>query len=190
LPEAIECGVTFPEAGRDELLNPLPPHSPEHKGLAQVKFQDRMAVCNSVVVCLFYEFAGLDFTMLTELLAAVTGWDLTPIELLKTGERIVNLMQMFNLKHGVVPTRDYVLPQRFFTPHMDGGAARVLIPFEAMVDEYYRERDWPGGIPSNEKLAELGLSPTVAQKQYPTPAESRRGEHSGVRGAGQVEEKM
>ena len=62
-------------------------------------------------MCFFYEFAGLDFTLLTDLLNAVTGWDLKPIELVETGERIVNMMQLFNLKHGVVPTRDYVLPQ-------------------------------------------------------------------------------
>jgi len=161
-PEAIELGVTFPETGRDELLNPLPPHSSEHKGLAQAKFQDRMAVCNSAVVCFFYEFAGLDFTMLTDLLNAVTGWDLKPIELLETGERIVNLMQMFNIKHGVVPTRDYVLPRRFLTPHTEGGAANVSMPFGAMVNEYYRERGWPDGIPSKDKLAELGLSSIIA----------------------------
>jgi aldehyde:ferredoxin oxidoreductase len=161
-PEAIELGVTFPETGRDELLNPLPPHSSEYKGLAQMKFQDRMAVCNSAVVCFFYEFAGLDFTMLTDLLNAVTGWDLEPIELLKTGERIVNLMQMFNLKHGVVPTRDYMLPRRFFEPHTEGGAAAVPLPFAEMVGEYYRERGWPDGVPSADKLAELGLSAIIA----------------------------
>jgi len=161
-PEAIELGVTFPETGRDELCNPLPPHSSEFKGLAQMKFQDRMAVCNSAVVCFFYEFAGLDFTLLTDLVNAVTGWDLKPIELVQTGERIVNLMQMFNLKHGLVPTRDYVLPQRFFTSHTEGGAAGVTIPFDEMVGEYYRERGWPDGIPSEAKLAELGLSSIVS----------------------------
>jgi aldehyde:ferredoxin oxidoreductase len=161
-PEAIELGVTFPEAGRDELLNPLPPHSSEHKGLAHMKFQDRMAVDNSVVHCIIYQFAGCDFTMLTSLLNALTGWELTPGELLTVGERIVNLMQLFNLKHGLVPARDYVLPLRFFTPHKEGGAANVSIPFEKMVGDYYRERGWPGGIPSKEKLAELGLSSLVS----------------------------
>ncbi|MFH0915656.1 MAG: aldehyde ferredoxin oxidoreductase C-terminal domain-containing protein, partial [bacterium] len=107
-------------------------------------------------------FAGLDFTMLTDLLNAVTGWDLKPIELLETGERIVNLMQMFNLKHGVVPTRDYVLPRRFFEPHAEGGAAAVPLPFAEMVGEYYRERGWPAGIPSTDKLAKLGLSSIIA----------------------------
>jgi len=156
-PEAIELGVTFPEAGRKELLEPLPPHSSTHKGLAAVKFQDRMAVANSSIYCIMYEFSGLDFTRLAGFLNAITGVERSPLALLQTGERIINLMNMFNIKHGLVPRRDYMLPQRFFTPHREGGAGGVKIPFEEMVDEYYLERGWPDGIPSSQKLRELGL---------------------------------
>ena len=156
-PEAIELGVTFPETGRKELCEPLHPHSATYKGLAAVKFQDRMAVANSSVFCFFYEFSGLDFTRLTSFLNAITGVERTRTELLQTGERIINLMNMFNIKHGLVPRRDYMLPKRFFTHHREGGAAGVKIPFEEMVDEYYAERGWPNGIPSSAKLKELGL---------------------------------
>lgn len=156
-PEANELGVTFPETGLKELMEPLDPHSPIHKGLAAMKFQDRMAVCNSVIFCFFYEFSGLDFTRLTNFLNAITGWDLTPQELLKTGERIINLMHMFNIKHGLEPMRDYRLPKRFLTPHREGGAANVKMPFDDMVNEYYSVRGWPKGIPSSDKLRELGL---------------------------------
>jgi len=156
-PEAIELGVTFPETGLKELLEPLDPHSPTHKGLAAAKFQDRMAVCNSVIFCFFYEFSGLDFTRLTGFLNAITGWDVSPQELLKTGERVINLMNMFNIKHGMVPSRDYQLPKRFLTPHPEGGAANVEMPFDDMMNEYYTVRDWPNGVPSQGKLKELGL---------------------------------
>lgn len=156
-PEAIELGMTFPETGLKELMEPLDPHSPIHKGLAAAKFQDRMAVCNSVIFCIMYEASGLTFTRLTDFLNAITGWDTTPQELLKAGERIVNLMNMFNIKHGLEPKRDYRLPQRFLTPHAEGGAANVRIPFDDMVNEYYSVRNWPNGIPSPDKLRELGL---------------------------------
>jgi aldehyde:ferredoxin oxidoreductase len=156
-PEAIELGVTFPETGLKELGEPLDPHSPTHKGLAAVKFQDRMACANSAVFCFFYEFSGLDFTRQTNFLNAITGWDWTPQDLLRTGERVINLMQMFNLKHGMDPMRDYRLPKRFFTPHPEGGAANVKMPFDDMVNEYYSVRDWPNGKPSPSKLKELGL---------------------------------
>ena len=156
-PEAIELGVTFPETGLKELMEPLDPHSPTHKGLAAAKFQDRMAVCNSTVFCFFYEFSGLDFTRLTGFVNAITGWDLTPQELLTTGERIINLMNMFNIKHGVEPMRDYRLPKRFLTSHAEGGAAHVPMPFDEMLNEYYKVRDWPNGKPSAEKLKGLSL---------------------------------
>ena len=156
-PEAIELGVTFPETRLREMSEPLDPHSPMHKGLAAAKFQDRMACANSAVFCFFYEFSGLDFTWQTNFLNAITGWNWTPQDLLKTGERIINLMQMFNLKHGLDPTRDYRLPERFMTPHKEGGAANVPMPFDDMVNEYYSVRDWPEGRPSANKLKALGL---------------------------------
>ena len=99
----------------------------------------------AVVSCCRDEFSGLNFSWLTNFLNAITGWNLTPQELLKTGERIVNLMHMFNIKHGLQPLRDYQLPKRFFTPHAEGGAAHVKIPFEEMVNEYYKARSWPEG---------------------------------------------
>lgn len=156
-PEAIELGVTFPETGLKELLEPLDPHSPTHKGLAAAKFQDRMAVCNSAVFCFFYEFSGLDFSRLTGFFNAITGWDISSQELLKSGERIVNLMNMFNIKQGLEPSRDYRLPKRFLTPHPTGGAANVEMPFDDMINEYFSVRGWTNGIPTKEKLNELGL---------------------------------
>lgn len=156
-PAAIELGVTFPETDREELMNPLDPHSAEHKGLAAVKFQDRMACVNSIVYCVFYEFSGLDFTRLTKLFNAVTGEKVTSLELLQAGERVVNLMHMFNLKHGLKPLTDYTLPKRFDTVRKEGGAAGISIPFKKMIGDYYSERDWPNGVPSPAKLKELGL---------------------------------
>jgi len=155
--EAIELGVTFPEAGED-LSKPLDPHSKELKGLAAAKYQDRMAVANSLALCFFYEFSGVDFTYFTEMLNVVTGWDLTPQDLLKIGERIVCLENMFNIKHGLDPLKDYRLPERMFVPRKEGGAAGVEIPFQEMLDEYFSVKQWKDGIPTKEKLEELGLA--------------------------------
>ncbi|NLS44496.1 MAG: aldehyde ferredoxin oxidoreductase family protein, partial [Firmicutes bacterium] len=149
--EAIELGVTFPEAGED-LSKPLDPHSKELKGLAAAKYQDRMAVANSLALCFFYEFSGVDFTYFTKMLNVVTGWDLTPQDLLKIGERIVCLENMFNIKHGLDPLKDYRLPERMFVPRKEGGAAGVEIPFQEMLDEYFSVKQWKDGIPTKEKL--------------------------------------
>ena len=58
---------------------------------------------------------------------------------MNAGKRIINLMQMFNIKHGLQPMRDCRLPKRFLTPHVEGGAANVKIPFDEMMKEYYAE---------------------------------------------------
>lgn len=155
-PEAIELGVPFPEAG-PELSQPLDRFAKEKKGLAQAKYQDRQAVNNSLTWCFFYEFSGVTFTWTTKLLNAITGWDLSPGELLKIGERIINLQRMFNLKHGFRPDKDEWLPKRFFEPRTEGGAAGKVPPLREMLDEYYRVKNWPNGIPSEAKLKELGL---------------------------------
>ena len=55
------------------------------------------------------------------------------------------------------PSRDYQLPKRFLTPHSEGGAANVEMPFDDMMNEYYSVRDWPNGVPSQGKLKELDL---------------------------------
>jgi aldehyde:ferredoxin oxidoreductase len=155
-PEAIELGVPFPEGG-PELSQPLDRFDSKNKGIAAAKFQDRQAVNNSLPWCFFYEFSGVTFTYLTKLLNAITGWNLTPQELLKTGERIVNLQRMFNLNQGMVPDRDEVLPKRFLQPHQEGGAAGKVPPVEEMLQQYYEVRGWPKGIPSDAKLKELDL---------------------------------
>jgi aldehyde:ferredoxin oxidoreductase len=162
-PEAIELGVPFPEAGR-ELSQPIDRFEKRYKGLAQAKYQDRQAVNNSLPWCFFYEFSGVNFTYTTRLLNAVTGWNLTPQELLKTGERIINLQRMFNLKHGLNPKKDDWLPDRFFQAHKVGGAANKVPPLREMLEEYYKVKDWPNGIPSEAKLKELGLDFAVKDR--------------------------
>jgi len=154
--ESIELGVTFPEAG-EKLSNPLDPHAKELKGLAAAKYQDRMAVCNSLSLCFFYEFSGVNFTYFTKMLNVVTGWNLTPQDLLKIGERIVCLENMFNIKHGLVPMKDYWLPKRMFTPHKEGGAAGVKVPLREMLNEYFAVKGWENGVPTRNKLEELEI---------------------------------
>lgn len=161
-PEAIELGVTFPEAG-EELTEQLDRFERDKKGLAAAKYQDRQAVNNSLPWCFFYEFSGVTFSDTTDLLNAVTGWNLTPKELLKTGERIINLQRMFNLREGFDPEIDETLPDRLLTAHNEGGAAGKVPPLDKMIDEYYEVKDWPEGVPSEKKLGELGLEFTKAE---------------------------
>ena len=51
-------------------------------------------------------------TLIAEILAAVTGWDITLEELRQIGERAVNLTRVFNMKLGIT-RKDDTLPKRF-----------------------------------------------------------------------------
>ena len=81
--------------------------------------------------------------------------------LLRAGERIVNVERAFNARDGFNRAHDK-LPKRFQTEplHTHGaqGDGQVVREMEKFLDEYYRLRGWTNyGIPSPEKLQELGL---------------------------------
>ncbi len=115
------------------------------------EFQDEKAALDSLVLCTFASFAisGEGFA---DMLSAATGMDYSVEEFSKCGERIWNLERLFNIKAGFT-RKDDTLPDRFFE---SGGINRA--EFEKALDEYYHFRGWSDeGVPSEEKLGELGL---------------------------------
>lgn len=98
------------------------------------------------------------------ILNAITGWDVTPKEAQKMGERIVCLLQMFNLANGLVPEKENVMPERFTQPHKKGGAAGQVPPWQAILKEYWETKGWVNGIPTRAKLIELGLEGLESKK--------------------------
>ncbi len=120
--------------------------------------QDERSVCFSLVVC---DFLPFDIEEMVALLNAATGFSYTSESYLTTGERIWNLTRMFNVREGIT-AKDDVLPLRFYTEKMPEGFAKgEKISKETLEEakaEYYRLRGWnKGGIPTEEKLASLGL---------------------------------
>jgi aldehyde:ferredoxin oxidoreductase len=99
------------------------------------------------------------FERVAELVRAVTGWNTSVFELMKVGERALNMAQAFNRREGFSPADD-VLPRRFFTPHPSGplkGVSREEKAFSEAKESYYRMMGWPEGRPSGAKLEELGV---------------------------------
>lgn len=95
------------------------------------------------------------------ILNAVTGRDWNKEELMKIGERKVNLERLFNLREGLKPADD-TLPWRVLNePLPDGPSEGAVVNLEPMLDEYYEARCWDSetGHPKPEKLKELGLKP-------------------------------
>ena len=92
------------------------------------------------------------------------GWDISIEELMKTGDRIFNLCRVFNVREGIT-RKDDCLPKRFFEPLPEGplkGVSFTNEEFNMMLDYLYEFRGWDmTGIPTKEKLVELGLHHAV-----------------------------
>jgi aldehyde:ferredoxin oxidoreductase len=152
-----------PEIGIDSSLIP---QSRTETGPRKVKLvtisEDLMALYNSLVICRFVFYpAGVPMQTLMGIFKSVTGWDASPMELLRVGERSFNLTRAFNAREGFTRADD-ALPQRVRDPLTDGALKGEAYPqqvLEEMLDLYYDNRGWDRkrGWPSRKKLNELDL---------------------------------
>jgi aldehyde:ferredoxin oxidoreductase len=101
-------------------------------------------------------------TLYAKLYSACTGWQITPRELMKAGERIYNLMRAYLVREGIT-RKDDDYPSRFYDePIPDGptqGASLDRETVAKLLDVYYETVGWDKetGIPTWSKLLELGL---------------------------------
>lgn len=130
--------------------------------------EDLYNVVDSLILCkfsrgVFYE--GLD--EMAKYYTLATGIKTTTEELRQAGERINNLARVINVREGK-GTREYdTLPPKIMSvPIPDEGIAKGAHvnqkEFDIGLDDYYEVRGWTKeGIPTVEKLKELGLSDLV-----------------------------
>jgi aldehyde:ferredoxin oxidoreductase len=159
--EAVELGAVIPELGITEAMDRF---DVAKKGYAGAIYQDIAQFWNSLTWCIMYFFSGVSLADELNILNAITGWDVTPAEAQKIGERIVCLQQMFNLAMGLVPEKENVMPERLTIPHNEGGAAGQMPPWQAILKEYWETKGWVNGIPTRDKLIELGLESLQSKK--------------------------
>jgi aldehyde:ferredoxin oxidoreductase len=121
------------------------------------------SLMDSINVCQFVygpAWQLYDPNQLVTMARAVTGWDLSLWELMKVGERRVNLMRAFNAREGFTREHD-VLPPKLAKPRQGGPSDGVFIDpadLEAAKDAYYAMCGWDAnGVPTRNKLEELGL---------------------------------
>jgi aldehyde:ferredoxin oxidoreductase len=132
------------------------------KGKAVKILQDGLVVPDILNTCKFFMYADITLEHLADIFAAATGWDVNAQDLITVGERVLNLQRMFNMREGLTREDDH-LPERVAGQPDSGfyeNEARCAISdFDSMLDEYYEARDWDlkTGIPSKEKLKQLGL---------------------------------
>jgi aldehyde:ferredoxin oxidoreductase len=119
---------------------------------------------NCLGVCNFIPWTPQD---LRDLTAAVTGWDISLLELVQGAERSLNLARCFNLREGFTAADDR-LPDRLHQPFADGPlAGQGLNPtaFEGMRSRYYELMGWDErGRPTAGRLMALGLEEFASER--------------------------
>jgi len=99
---------------------------------------------------------------LVDLVRGITGWDTSLWELMKVGERSINMARAFNVREGFT-REDDTLPDRFFQPLEGEGAMKGYHldrkTFEKALDLYYSMMNWDPekACPTYAKLAELDI---------------------------------
>jgi aldehyde:ferredoxin oxidoreductase len=161
----------FPDAD-EEILNPFSQkYKPE-----MIKFSEAMsAVSDALGVCKFstIEAYALGPEDLAEGLSLYLDQEWSMDDLVRAGERIVNLERMYNVRHGMDRSDD-MLHERFLKEPLtvyvekDGALTDevfkegLTVDLDEMLDGYYEKRGWTdNGIPTPEKLRELSLDELV-----------------------------
>ena len=131
------------------------------KGKLVSYFEDWNAVIDALEPCknIMQNMEILTFERASRVIEACTGLRLSPADVRRVGERIINVERAFNVREGI-RRRDDALPRRFREETLAEGASRgTVFDQEPMLDEYYDERGWDRetGIPYAETLERLGL---------------------------------
>jgi aldehyde:ferredoxin oxidoreductase len=115
-----------------------------------IMVQDLMVICS---------FPGFDWDTKLDFIKAVTGWNTSWVELIKTGERVLTLMRLFNIREGFTANDDK-LPGRYFQNKTDRPMPVVVTGDPANMENakqlYYSCMGWDSlGVPRPEKVEEL-----------------------------------
>ena len=121
---------------------------------------NRNGLRNQVGLC---HFLAYDDGQALTILRAVTGWDVTPEELVATAHRGLTLARLFNLREGLGRGDDR-LPARF-SEALPKHAGLTRGQQEQIVTEYYTEQGWDPatGVPTAETLRALGIEEDAAR---------------------------
>ncbi|MBU7013223.1 MAG: aldehyde ferredoxin oxidoreductase family protein [Theionarchaea archaeon] len=145
-------GQPFPE-----LDIPVPDHYDESCVMtdACARLQDYRAFYSTVIFCMFCNPAP---SSIGDLISLATGWDIGIPEIKIIGERVFTMKRLFNIKMGLSGDWD-TIPEILTAPVSDGGSAGRSPDWKKMLRQYYEFRKWDPktGIPSKEKLEELGI---------------------------------
>jgi aldehyde:ferredoxin oxidoreductase len=142
----------------DEAFGNIDPFTIEGKAQLVISGQNYNAIKFSLIIC---DFWALSLETMSQIVSCVLDRDVTVDELQTAGERIWNLIRIFNVREGVRASGDS-LPERIFKePLKSGNPAGKVLPrdqFDTMLQEYYQLRGWDNeGVPTPEMLKKLKI---------------------------------
>ena len=122
--------------------------------------ENQRAVADSLEVCKFNVRTSLsDPEWMAKFVNAVTGSVYTAENIMKAGERIINIERAFNVRQGLI-REDDTLPKRFLEEPITSGVSKGEVSnLKPMLDEYYESRGWDlkTGLPYKKTLVDLNL---------------------------------
>ncbi|MFC2163536.1 aldehyde ferredoxin oxidoreductase family protein [Acidobacteriota bacterium] len=154
---AYEMALTMPELGIDE---PQDPFKIEGKAEFTIKLQNFNTAMDCLIMCRFSQIGrAVSITDIAKWLSMITGRSVDEAEIMHIGERVFNLKRLYNTRLGI-SRKDDMLPPRFLTLNRKADdLPNQLPPLGQLLSDYYEHRNWTEeGIPSLEKLTELGLN--------------------------------
>jgi len=158
--------INFPLEDRDKY---------DYSGAAENHWRlvQSMHVVNAAGLCMF-GYLSYDFDSVPDQLSAVTGWDYSMDELLRTGMRIGTIRHAFNLREGHNPLTRNVPGRLVGEPPIEHGNVKgVTVDYRTLNREYLDRCGWDvhTTVPSEEALRELGMDDLVEEiKRWVVPA--------------------
>lgn len=146
----------------NELMGSADPLSYEKKAEIFKTKQEDTHIINSAILCFFVSF-GITLKEIYQMINPATGFDYSsPEELAEVGERITNLVRIFNLREGL-KKEDDCLPARCIKEFLSTSTAkRENVNLEILLKEYYRLMGWDKeGVPKKERIKKIGLEEII-----------------------------
>jgi aldehyde:ferredoxin oxidoreductase len=118
--------------------------------------------CSSVCNFAFVPRSITTLSELVDLVKGVTGWETSLWELMKVGERAINMVRAYNVREGLT-RKDDALPDRFFEPLEGEGPLKGFHldrkTFQEALNLYYAMMNWDPqkASPTRAKLIELDI---------------------------------
>jgi aldehyde:ferredoxin oxidoreductase len=164
--EQDHCYCGYPDRMAElDLLDPQPAEVLNPEKVRYALYTCHLSSCVDSVSLCWFVFGGswqlYGPSQMVEAVRAATGWNVSLWELMKVGERRLNMLRAFNARDGIGAEMDTV-PPKLLVPLQGGctdGAAVTTEEVEAARTLYYRMAGWDdNGRPTRAKLEELALS--------------------------------